>query len=73
MEKFAKVSSIVLDKCMACHSRDYDLPFYAKIPGIKAIIEKDFNNGLRAMDLNQELVDVNKNKPVSETTLAKLV
>ncbi len=72
MEKFSKVSGIVLDKCMACHSRDYDLPFYAKIPGIKEIIEKDFNDGLRAMDLNQELVGVAKDKPVSEPTLAKM-
>lgn len=72
MEKFSKVSDIVLDKCMACHSRDYDLPFYAKIPGIKEIIEKDFNDGLRAMDLNLELVGVAKDKPVSEATLAKM-
>ncbi len=72
MEKFADVSGIVLEKCMACHSRDYDLPFYAKIPGIKSIIEKDFNDGLRAMDLNQELVGINKNSPVSDPTLAKM-
>ena len=72
MEKFSKVADIVLDKCMACHSRDYDLPFYAKIPGIKSIIEKDFNDGLRAMDLNAELVGAAKDKPVSEATLAKM-
>lgn len=72
MEKFTDVSGIVLEKCMACHTRDYDLPFYAKIPGIKSIIEKDFNDGLRAMDLNQELVGINKNSPVSEPTLAKM-
>ena len=57
LTKFSKVSDIVMDKCMACHSRNYDLPFYAKIPGIKEIIEKDFNDGLRAMDLNLELVE----------------
>ena len=39
LTKFSKVSGIVMDKCMACHSRNYDLPFYAKIPGIKEIIE----------------------------------
>lgn len=72
MEKFSKVSEVVLDKCMACHSRDYDLPFYAKIPGIKGIIEKDFSDGLRAMDLNAELVEAAKDKPVGEATLAKM-
>lgn len=72
LAKFDKVSQIVMDKCMACHSRDYDLPFYASIPGIKQIIEKDFKDGLRAMDLNIELMDVAKNKPISEPTLAKM-
>lgn len=61
-----------MDKCMACHSRNYDLPFYAKIPGIKEIIEKDFNDGLRAMDLNLELVEAAKDKPIGEATLAKM-
>ena len=72
MEKFSKVSQIMLDKCMACHSRNFDLPFYAQIPGIKQIIEKDFVDGLRAMDLNVELVDAPKNKPIGEVTLAKM-
>ena len=72
LTKFSQVSGIVLDKCMACHSRNYDLPFYAKIPGIKEIIEKDFRDGLRAMDLNQELIEAAKDKPVSEATLAKM-
>ena len=72
LEKFSKVSGIVMDKCMACHSRNYDLPFYAKIPGIKEIIEKDFKDGLRAMDLNLELVEAAKDKPIGEATLAKM-
>ena len=69
LTKFSKVSDIVMDKCMACHSRNYDLPFYANIPGIKEIIEKDFNDGLRAMDLNLELVEAAKDKPIGEATL----
>ena len=60
--KFASVSGIVQDKCMACHSRGYDLPFYAKVPGISAIIEKDYRDGIRAMDLNQELVQRKKDQ-----------
>ena len=69
--KFASVSGIVQDKCMACHSRGYDLPFYAKVPGISGIIEKDYRDGIRAMDLNQELVQ-RKDSPVGETVLAKM-
>ena len=56
MEKFAKVSMVVGEKCMACHTRGYDLPFYAKVPGIREIIEQDYKDGLRAMDLNAELM-----------------
>lgn len=72
MTKFSKVSQIVQDKCMACHTRNYELPFYAKIPGIKQIIEQDYRDGLRAMDLNLELVEVAKSKPIGEVTLAKM-
>ena len=71
MEKFAKVSMVVGEKCMACHTRGYDLPFYAKVPGIQKIIEQDYRDGLRAMDLNAELVQ-NKDKPIGETVLAKM-
>ena len=72
MAKFSMVSDVVMEKCMACHSRNYDLPFYAKIPGIRQIIEQDYRDGLRAMDLNAELVEADANKPVGETTLAKM-
>lgn len=72
MAKFKQVSEVVRDKCMACHSRDYDLPFYAKVPGIRQMIEKDFRDGLRAMDLNVELVDAAKDAPVGEATIAKM-
>jgi cytochrome c peroxidase len=72
LTKFSKVATIVQEKCMACHTRDYDLPFYARIPGIKQIIEKDYRDGLRAMDLNEEFVEKAAGRPVSEHVLAKM-
>lgn len=57
---------------MACHTRGYDLPFYAAFPGIKHIIEKDYTDGLRAMDLRLELTETAKGKPISEVVLAKM-
>lgn len=72
LTKFSKVSELVKDKCMACHTRDYDLPFYASIPGIKQIIEKDYTDGLRAMDLRLELTETAKGNPISEVVLAKM-
>ncbi|MEG2173707.1 MAG: heme-binding domain-containing protein, partial [Desulfovibrionaceae bacterium] len=72
LTKFSKVSEIMQDKCMACHTSNYQLPFYAKIPGIKDIIEKDYKDGLRAMDLNTEFTGTAVGKPVSEVVLAKM-
>jgi cytochrome c peroxidase len=72
MDKFAFVAGVIRDKCMVCHSRSYDLPFYASIPGIRGIIEKDFTDGLRAMDLNEEFGAKTSDRPVSEVTLAKM-
>jgi cytochrome c peroxidase len=70
--KFSTVSEMVRDKCMACHTRDYDLPFYAAIPGIKQIIEKDYTDGLRALDLREEFTENAAGKPVSEAVIAKM-
>ena len=71
MGKFAKVSAVVGEKCMACHTKGLDLPFYAKVPGIREIIEKDYRDGFRAMDLNTELFK-ERTTPVGETVLAKM-
>ena len=69
--KFSKVAMTVHEKCMACHTRGYDLPFYAKVPGIKEIIEKDYNDGIRAMSLNEDLL-TGSTGAVRETVLAKM-
>ncbi|MDR1778050.1 MAG: cytochrome-c peroxidase [Desulfovibrio sp.] len=68
--KFSKIAALMKEKCLACHSRDFALPFYARFPGVREIIEKDFNGGLRAMDLNIELVE--ETMPVGEAAIAKM-
>jgi len=70
--KFDKISKVMMDRCLPCHSKNYSLPFYSKIPGIKDIIEKDYKDGLRAMDITQEFVIETKNKPFNEAALAKM-
>ncbi|MDR2744769.1 MAG: cytochrome-c peroxidase [Desulfovibrio sp.] len=72
LTKFSKLSQLIQDKCMACHTRNYNLPFYASIPGIREIIEQDYRDGLRAMDLNEEFGPAKLENPVSEPTLAKM-
>jgi cytochrome c peroxidase len=72
MPKFAEVRTLVRDKCMACHTEGFDLPFYASIPGIKQIIARDYTDGLRAMDLSDEFGENAPTKQVNESTLAKM-
>lgn len=67
-----KVVTIIEEKCLSCHSYNTELPFYAKIPGIKQIIEKDFKDGLRASDLHQDFIEASKKGIVDESTVAKL-
>jgi len=70
--RYDRVRALVRDKCMACHTQGFDLPFYAKIPGIQQIVERDYVDGLRAMNLNEEFGDTALKRPVSEATLAKM-
>ncbi len=70
--KSGKVAELVRDKCMTCHTRGYDLPFYASVPGIRQIIETDYRDGLRAMDLSLEFGEDGVAKHVGEATLAKM-
>jgi cytochrome c peroxidase len=72
-KRFGVVLDVVQEKCMACHTRNHNLPFYARIPGIKEIIEKDYRDGLRALNLTGEF-SFNKPLPgkISEVALAKM-
>ncbi len=56
-------------KCVNCHSAEYVLPFYAKFPVAKQIIEFDIKKGTEYMDLQKGLGD--GQKPAGEVLLAK--
>ena len=70
--KTKAINDIMVGKCMSCHSQGYDLPFYAAIPGIKEVIEKDYRDGLRAMDISTEFQTETANQPFNEAALAKM-
>jgi cytochrome c peroxidase len=72
MEKFSAVAELVREKCMPCHTRGYALPFYSRVPGIRRIIERDYNDGLRAMNLYEEFEKADADGIVGEATLAKM-
>ncbi|MDR2574302.1 MAG: cytochrome-c peroxidase [Desulfovibrio sp.] len=70
---FRLSQNLMYEKCMACHTRSYNLPFYANIPGIQDIIKKDYRDGLRALDLSEEFSPASPlPEKVNESTLAKL-
>lgn len=72
LTKTKAISKIMNDKCLNCHSKGYDLPFYASIPGIKSIVEQDFKDGLRAMDITHEFDATTVGQPFNQAALAKM-
>ncbi len=67
---FAKALNALGTKCVNCHTPEYTLPFYAKFPVAKQIIETDIRQGTRFINYLEELFPPGKT-PVSEPTLAK--
>lgn len=58
--------------CLACHSSEKQLPFYASLPGVSSLVEADIAKGLRHFNLQPVLENVKDGKPVSEVDLTKL-
>lgn len=69
-ETFKNASAILAAKCVNCHTEEYTLPFYARFPVAKGIIEKDIHDGLWYVNYQKELVR-SDGKPVGEVILAK--
>ncbi|HPO16725.1 MAG TPA: cytochrome c peroxidase [Candidatus Hydrogenedentes bacterium] len=67
---FAKALGALGTKCVNCHTPEYTLPFYAKFPVAKQIIETDIRQGTRFINYLEELFPQNGG-PVTEPLLAK--
>lgn len=66
---YKEALAILGSKCANCHTADYMLPFYAKVPPAKGIVEKDIALGTEYLDLPKALAA----GPVpGEVLLAKL-
>lgn len=63
---FKAAAAILAEKCVNCHTTDYQLPFYAKLPVVKGIIEADIKKGLAYIDYVESLSEA-----PSEVVLAK--
>lgn len=64
-------AAVLGQKCVNCHTSDYVLPFYAKLPVAKGIIEQDIQTGLRFWNLDAWMAQA-ADQPMPETMLAKL-
>ncbi|HOJ32899.1 MAG TPA: cytochrome c peroxidase [Candidatus Hydrogenedentes bacterium] len=67
---FAEAAAILGKKCVNCHTEEYVLPFYARFPIARGIIEKDIKDGLRYINYKEALV-LPEGQPASEVVLAK--
>ena len=67
---FKEASAILAAKCVNCHTEEYTLPFYARFPLARGVIEKDILEGLWYVNYQKELVKPS-GEPVGEVILAK--
>ena len=58
--------------CVLCHSKNAQLPFYAKIPLVNLPIKADISEGLKYFDITEAIEDIKAGKPANETVLAKI-
>ncbi|MDL2216405.1 cytochrome-c peroxidase [Desulfovibrio sp. OttesenSCG-928-M14] len=68
----AEVTKLVHDKCISCHTSDFELPLFAANPDIREIVESGYSDGLRALDLRDDFGEKANDRPVNEATLAKM-
>jgi cytochrome c peroxidase len=57
---YAKALGIMQGKCAECHTTDAGLPFYASLPGVKAMVQQDVDTGLKYIDLTEGLAAADK-------------
>jgi cytochrome c peroxidase len=70
--QFAKVASILEQKCASCHTDGANLPFYAELPLVGTMVEQDLISGIRHIDLVEALTPQEGRSVTSEVTLAKI-
>lgn len=69
---FTEAMRVVHEKCMPCHTGNYTVPLYGKIPGLGDLVERDYKEGLRHVNFASELSPGWQGKPVGEVFIAKI-
>jgi cytochrome c peroxidase len=67
----ARATAVMAGKCVNCHTEEFKLPFYARFPVARGIIQKDIQDGTRYLDLATKL-RVPEGQPYSEVALSKI-
>jgi len=68
-EKHQQFFAVIMDNdCLSCHSVESSKPFYSSIPPVSTDIE----NGIKALNLDEEIENLEKGEPVSEAVLARI-
>lgn len=73
LESNAQMEEIIESSgCMACHSADSKLPFYAEFPVAGKLVKEDVRLGYRSFDMTPMVEALKKGEKINEVDLAKV-
>ncbi|MCU6778588.1 cytochrome-c peroxidase [Phocaeicola fibrisolvens] len=73
LESNAQMEEIIESSgCMACHSADPKLPFYAEFPVAGKLVKEDVRLGYRSFDMTPMVGALKKGEKINEVDLAKV-
>lgn len=73
LESNAQMEEIIESSgCMACHSADPKLPFYAEFPVAGKLVKEDVRLGYRSFDMTPMVETLKKGEKINEVDLAKV-
>lgn len=73
VESNAQMEEIIESSgCMACHSADPKLPFYAEFPVAGKLVKEDVRLGYRSFDMTPMVEALKKGEKINEVDLAKV-
>lgn len=73
LESSAQMEEIIESSgCMACHTANPELPFYASLPVAGKLVKEDARLAYRSFDMTPMLEALKKGEKVSEVDLAKV-
>lgn len=73
LESSAQMEEIIASSgCMACHTANPELPFYASLPVAGKLVKEDARLAYRSFDMTPMLEALKKEEKVSEVDLAKV-